>query len=94
MSKLKFFVVADTSDRENSSQLTIEKHEFDWDNKEDREAVEDHTPDEEKLKKSNFADACRNFLHEERVMDYQQGFMLAMILTEKQFKLLQNYKGA
>lgn len=92
--KLKFYIIADTSNHRNTPDVTIEQHVFNWDDKEDREAVEDTAPDEEELTEDNFEEACRNYLYEERVMEYQQGFMTAMILTEKQFNLIQKYKGA
>ena len=92
--KLKFYLIADTSNHRNTPDVTIEAHVFNWDDEEDREAVEDTTPDEEELTQDNFEEACRNYLYEERVMEYQQGFMAAMISTEEQFKTIQNYKGA
>jgi hypothetical protein len=87
-----FYCIADTAkygDWGKKNPVTIEKHTFDWDDEEDREAVEEYIDDE--LTEENFAQACRNFLIECDI-DWGQRGVSYVWLTQEQFDLVKKYK--
>lgn len=65
--------------------ISVEKYQFDWDDKEDRETVEEYI--DEKLTQENFTRACRNYLIESEI-DWEQRGISYILLDEEQFKLL------
>ena len=89
--KVVFYCIADTArygDWGKANPVTVEKHQFDWDNDEDRETVEEYI--DEELAKENFEQACRNYLVECDI-DWEQRGLSYILLNEKQFNLVQKY---
>jgi hypothetical protein len=93
--KLTYYVIADLSPVGGDTECEITKHEFDLSDDEDRNALGDYLEDEgeDELNVDNFPMACKKFIYENVIMDYNQGFISAITLTEEQFNLVRNYKG-
>jgi hypothetical protein len=47
--------------------------------------------DETELNAETFPIACKKFLYEEYVMEYNQQFVQAIILSEEQFNIVKKY---
>ena len=84
---IKFYVIADTAkygEYGKKNLVTLDTHEFDWDNEEDRETVEEYI---ESLSPENFKQACRNYLIDAEI-DWEQRLIPYLLLDEEQYALL------
>ena len=95
--KFKFYVIADTSSLTPNTPIHIEEHTFDFNNETDKTTAVDYHRDteeldEETLTVNEFVLGCFDFLMEDVVGEWDQRLCRSMVLTEPQFKLLQNYK--
>lgn len=86
--KVLFYCIADTArygDYGKKNSVVVEKHQFDWEDDDDRETVEEYI--DEELTEKNFKQACRNFLVECDI-DWEQRGISYILLDEEQFNAM------
>jgi len=83
-----YYVLANTSKLIGDKPITIDKHQFDDTNDEDLQLIAEYMEENGIV---DFEDGIRGYLCDDEVAAYNQHFIEAMVLSEKQLQIITAY---